>query len=367
MKRLLVAIIVLCMGMGLLVGCSSNDTQPVEPSVSEEKVEMTGTLEPVEDLHEGERRNILTGEWMEEAAASHRPLAVMMGNTTAALPQHGIGQAGVVYESPVEGGLTRIMAVIYDYQNVEKIMSIRSCRHYFVHWALEYNALYAHYGQAKYALDILGQSYVHNLSGLESSVENVMYKRDDSRSAPHNAYTTGELVLKGIEVKGYETALDSDYDRHFLFAEDEEPVVLTEGQDALLIKPGYVINKPWFEYNEEDGLYYRFQYGNKHIDGIDNSQLSCKNIILQVSSVSVIDDKYGYLDVETVGSGNGYYVTNGKMIPITWSKDSVTAPTYYYKEDGTELTLNVGKTWICIVDDAAEDDIVIQGEVSETE
>lgn len=355
----------MCMCVALLSGCSGSE-EPAAPAVSatEEKVEMTGTLEdvPVVDEHEGLDRSILTGEWIDEEKAALRPIAIMMGNTTAALPQHGISHAGVVYESPVEGGLTRIMAIIHDYSAVEKVMSIRSCRHYFVHWALEYNAMYAHYGQSKYALDILSQSYVHNLNGLDGSVGNAMYKRDDSRSAPHNAYTSGELILKGIEVKEYPTALSEDYDRHFLFAEDEdEQVQLEGGQDALVVKPGYLINKPWFEYNAEDGMYYRFQHGDKQVDGIDNSQLSCKNIILQVSSVSVIDSKYGYLDVETVGSGNGYYVTNGKAIPITWSKDSVKEPTHYYKEDGTEITMNVGKTWICIIDDAYEDNITFTG------
>lgn len=359
MKRLLVLLMTLCMGFTVLTGCSSEEP-PVE--TGEDKVEMSGTLEAVEDTHEGQSRSILTGEWIDEEVAGQRPIAVMMGNTTAALPQYGISHAGVIYESPVEGGLTRIMAVIQDYKDVEKIMSIRSCRHYFVHWALEYDAIYAHYGQAKYALDILGQSYVNNLNGMDSAVENAMYERDSNRKAPHNAYTSGELILKGIEVKEYETALDADYEGHFVFNEDEEnQIQLDGGMDALVVKPGYQVNKPWFEYNEEEGLYYRYQHGSEQIDAIDNSQLSCKNIILQVSAVSVIDEKYGYLDVETVGSGTGYYVTNGKAIPITWSKDSVTAPTHYYTEDGTEITMNLGKTWICVVDDAYEDNITFTG------
>ena len=70
----------------------------------------------------------------------------------------------------------RLMAIFQDYANLEKVMSIRSCRHYYVHWALEFDAIYAHYGQAKYAVEILSQDYVNNLSGLDGGVEKVMYK-----------------------------------------------------------------------------------------------------------------------------------------------------------------------------------------------
>lgn len=355
MKKRIVYAMIVCLAGLSLAGCAKEEA----PQQDTTTVQMEGTVEVAEDTHEGEARSLLTGEWVSEEEASMRPLAIMLGNTTGALPQYGIGQAGVVYESPVEGGLTRLMAVIQDYEEIDKIMSVRSCRHYFVHWALEYDAIYAHYGQAKYALDILGKDYVDNLNGLDGAVGNVMYERDSSRKAPHNAYTDGEKIQAGIEVKGYETTLADDQEAHFLFAEDTEEVSLADGVDAAIVRPGYQVNEPWFAYDEADGLYYRFQYGAKQIDAIDNSQISCKNIILQISSVSVIDSDHGYLDVETVGSGTGYYVTCGKAIPITWSKESVTAPTRYYTEDGAELEMNQGKTWICIVDDTYEDKITL--------
>ena len=116
---------------------------------------------------EGMARSYLTGEWIDETIANQRPLAVMLGNTKIATPQYGITDADVIYEAAVEGQETRLMAIFQDYANLEKVMSIRSCRHYYVHWALEFDAIYAHYGQAKYAVEILSQDYVNNLSGLD--------------------------------------------------------------------------------------------------------------------------------------------------------------------------------------------------------
>ncbi len=54
------------------------------------------------------------------------------------------------------------------------------------------------------------------------------------------------------------------------------------------------------------------------------------------------------------GGGSGYYITNGKAIPVTWKKDSTNAPARYYDADGNEITMNQGKTWVCVVQDSMQ-------------
>ena len=56
---------------------------------------------------------------------------------------------------------------------------------------------------------------------------------------------------------------------------------------------------------------------------------------------------------------NGYYITNGYAIPITWEKEDDYALTKYYDPNGNEIVLNTGKTMICIVEDTAEDSLTI--------
>lgn len=356
MKKTVViaGIAILC--VSLFAGCGKKETEEKVSSAPKEKIEGVVEEEPA-DLHEGQARSYLTGEWIDEELAAKRPLAVMLGNTPAALPQYGIGDAQVVIEAPVEGALTRLMAIFGDYESAERIESIRSCRHYYIDWALEFDAMYAHCGQAYLAEDTLNSGVIDNLSALEGKL-NVMYARDSSRKAPHNMYTDAEKIQAGIEVKGYETAYDESYTGHYIFNEDdEEQILLPDGEDAAVLEPGYKQNKPWFVYNEEDGLYYRYEYGDKQIDAIDNSQLSCKNIILQVCDWHVADKDAGYLDVNTTSGGEGYYVTNGKIVPVTWSKESKSAPTRYFYEDGAEIILNQGKTWVCIIQNTYKDDI----------
>ena len=126
------------------------------------------------------------------------------------------------------------------------------------------------------------------------------------------------------------------------------------------IEPGYLINKPYFEYNEEDGLYYRYQYGDKHIDQENNEQLAFKNIILQNTYYETRDD-HGYLAFQDHdNTRDGYYITNGKAFHINWKKSSDFSATKYYDDDYNEIELNTGKTMICIIQDQKKDAVVIQ-------
>ncbi len=358
MKKAFVWVMMGILTVSMLAGCGKKETepvvsQPVEESVAEPEPEPEEPKTP-----EGMARSYLTGEWINENIAAQRPVAIMLGNTKIATPQYGITDADVIYESAVEGQETRLMGIFQDYANLEKVMSIRSCRHYYVHWALEFDAIYAHYGQAKYAVELLSQDYVNNLSGLDGSLEGTMYKRDSSRKAPHNAYTTGEGIVAGIQTKGYETKHASDYTGHYKFNEDDSTQIeLTNGQDAAVVAPGYLVNKPWFVYDSETGLYKRFQNGEAQTDGNNGEQVAVKNVIIQICGWSRMSNDDEYLDMETMAGGNGYYITNGKAIPVTWSKDSLQAPTRYFDADGNEITLNQGKTWVCVTEDTYADKI----------
>ncbi len=332
------------------------DTEPVEDTIPDEEE----TVVEEEDTHEGEAKSFLTGEWIDEKLARQRPVSCMIGNTDSALPQYGIGQAQIIYEAPVEGGLTRLMGIFQDYKDIEKLGSVRSSRLYYAYYSMGFDAIYLHYGQASYAQGFLESGQIDDLNGLDYAVDQAVIYRDSSRKAPHNAYATGKGLVAGMELKKYETEYADDYQGHYQFAQDEEPVVLSGSscQDAAVVQPGYLINKPYFEYNSKDGLYYRYQYGSKHIDGNDSSQLAVKNILIQNSSVRTLDDK-GYLEIATTGEGTGWYITGGKAVSLTWKRADHFSPTQYFDSDGNEILLNQGKTWVCITDSSHLDRVHI--------
>ena len=232
-------------------------------------------------------KSYLTGESVPESIGRRRPVAVMMGNNISGAPQSGIGHAGVVYEAPVEGNITRLMGILEDYDELERIGSVRSCRDYYLFYANEFQAIYAHYGQAAYALPYLEQHVIDNLNGIQMG--NLAFFRTTDRKAPHNAYTDAAHLQAGIDAMGYSQEYKEDYTGHYLFAEDGMETV-PDGITAAIVKlDNFTDNHPWYEYDAESGEYRRFQYGKEHVDQLDNEQLTCDNIILQYSSCPAYD------------------------------------------------------------------------------
>lgn len=310
-----------------------------------------------EEIPEGYVQSDISGKYISPETDGKRPVAVVFNNTKVAVPQSGISQADVIYEAPMEGGDVRLLGIFQDYSNLEKIGSVRSARTYFIAFALEYDAILTHYGKAWTSEYLLNEKFVHNLDGTGGVGSTVFYRTSD-RKAPHNAYASTDGILAGVEKMNYSLEHDTDYKKHFKFTAEDSQNVLDGGSDANYVKPGYAINKSWFEYNEEEGVYYRFQFEGAHIDEMNNEQLKAKNIIIQYTPCTIYEGS-SYLNLNVWDGGSGYFITNGKSIPITWKKDSQYGATRYYDENGKEIQLNPGKTWISIMETSRKDKTVI--------
>ncbi len=311
---------------------TEEETLPETEPEPEERVEVDGKI-----------RSYLTGEMVDAKKANRRPLAVMMSNDKQALPHYGINRAGVVYEAPVEGGMNRYMAIIEDYDGLERIGSVRSCRTYYTYFAREFDAIYAHYGQSTFAKPYLKN--VDNINGLEGVGGNAYYRTND-RKSPHNAYTSFDRLQTAMEKLGYSQEYDPEYKGHYQFARSGEEVILENSLEAQRVYPGYGMNQPYFEYNEEDGLYYRYQYGGPHCG--DEGQIAVRNIIFQYCATG----RYAtteYLNIDVHEPQYGYYITGGRAIALSWEKDGQFGVTHYYNTENEEITLNQGKTWVCVI------------------
>jgi len=349
-------VLIVTMLMAMLSSCGKKEEPVVEAIPTPESVVEEATPEPTpepkEELAEGMVRSYLTGEVVPKEIGRRRPVAVMMNNARVATPQAGIANAGVIYEAPVEGGMTRLMSIIEDYDDLTKIGSMRSCRDYFIFYASGFDAIYVYFGQAVYALGFLELPEVNGLSGLAGYGSSVFYRTSD-RKAPHNAYTSFEGIQKGIEICDYTQKYKKGFKGGYNFAKEGEAVELSSEWVADVIKPGYYVNDARFEYNEEDGLYYRFQFGDKQIDELTGEQLAFKNVLIQYSTWRNYDEN-GYLNIDVDAPNRGVYITNGKAIEVTWMKTEPWGPTFYYDADGNQITMNQGKTWVCIVQDTME-------------
>ena len=371
MKRLQVLFLVALSSSLLLFGCGKekeSDAQPVvEPIVealpesgeeNPEEAEENAT-NPDTPPAEGMVRSRLTNEWVDEEVAKTRPIAVMVPNSKTA-SQYGLSDASVLYECNVEGSMTRLMAIWEDWSNYEKLGNIRSCRDYYLYWAFEWDAIYIHYGGPFYIDDLIGRDDTQNINCIEFG--DATY-RDTAKNSTDNAFTSADRIKKAAEHYDYPLEYREGYadEQHYMFASDSDPNTLEQYSDAITatkidMSPAYPVTNCYFEYNEETGLYDRFQHlsgdsDGPHIDLANNQQLAFKNILVQNTYFEVRDQK-GYLAFQCHDTTrDGWFFTNGKGIHVTWEKTSDYGATRYYDDNGNEIKLNTGKTMVCILED----------------
>ncbi len=328
-----------------------------------QKPEATQAVETTTaDPHAGMARSYLTGEYIKAEDAKRRPYAVMINNIQAAIPQYSISNADIIYESPVEGSITRLMAIFQKPDKLKRIGSVRSCRIYFAYMSKEWDSIYVHYGQSKYAKKFLKSKQIDNICSWNG--EGAFYRTSD-KPAPHNCYASGKGLLKQRKKLKYRKDHDDTYTGNFKFADIDKPLELDQGIDAQKVKVGYSYNNASYKYDKDKQKYFRSQYGSKHIDAVNKKQLSCTNIIIQyVKTVLYPDNKS--LKMTQKGDGKGWYITRGKAIKITWHKDKQkSGQTKYYDENGEEITLNNGKTFIQIVQKEDKKKTKIKGDQPE--
>ena len=273
-----------------------------------------------------------------------RPYAIVINNSTVAVKvQTGLQQAYMVYEFPVEGGLTRLMALYKDVPDFT-IGTIRSSRHNFLDYAMEHDAIFIHYGWSHYAEDDereLRYDYINGtLGGGPFWRENPA-----SLATEHTAYTSIGKIKEYVKNKEIRSTTDQglvlNYDINGVDLSKKDGNILANN---IAIPSNGSINTT-YEYDKENKNYKRFVNGNANIDYYTKEQFTVKNIIVQKINTKMASDNY-YWDLETVGSGTGYYITEGYAVPITWSKENREAKTKYRYVDGTEIQLNDGNTYI---------------------
>ncbi len=352
---------------------STSEETSEETSVTEERIadEPTITERIVID---GQMQSYLTGEWKDEEIVRRRSMAVMMPNNKAALPQYGISRASIVYEAPVEGRVSRLMCFVEDYDDMDHIGPVRSSRDYYVYEAMAYDAIYCNWGLAiPFVEDLLKSDRVDNVSQAVKGIHNSAAEAFDRISRPGYATEyTGYMFIDGYEkaVKRlkYETEYRDTFEQAFTFANDGHRVDYKDQDKATKIYPGgkdknrsgYGDANPCFEYNEEDRLYYRSQYGKAHTDEMNGEQVAVSNIVFKVCHGEVREGGGDYLAFGVHGEGDAYIFTAGRVIKGTWERTGDNAANMFYDEDGNEIIFNQGKTWICNIWEEYEDCIVYE-------
>lgn len=339
----------------ILSSCGKDRTEaPFDVEQGAEQV-----AEPV--VQEVVYKSRLTGLEVEKEDVDRRPVAIMINNIKAALPQYGISKASIVFEALAEGGITRLLAVFEDLEGIEQIGTVRSSRPYYLDLAQSVDAVYIHIGGSEEAYRQIKSRKMDSFDLIEGK-NNSMYWRDKQRiktnGYEHSVFTSGERIMQKLEEQNVRMTRAESYGDVFAFSEDAD----YSGNDALRVKAVFSPYKTGtYTYDEDSGMYRIGQYGGAHVDALYNAQLAFKNIfILRVNSYVIKGDTAGRLAFDIVGSGTGKYIVNGTATDIRWSRTSKSAPFKFSLADGTELKVVPGDSYVALIPLSA--DLSIEGD-----
>lgn len=290
-------------------------------------------------------RHPLTGEPSATEVARPQVFGIMVENSADAWPIAGAEDAFLVIETPVEANIPRLLAFYYDGQSVEKIGPVRSARPYYLDWAQELGAFYAHCGGSPAALELISAG---NIFDLNEFWNGKYFWRSPSRFAPHNIYTSSELLEAAAD--SLAATKDEVAPSYGLWNFKGDNPAENPSDTDLTIAGGFAYKIEW-RYDMTTNKYTRWQ-SEQEVKSEDRDSIFANNIAVVYTPISIIDS-IGRREIETVGQGEALVLQDGRKIPTIWRKESADARLRFYAEDGKEIDWNVGKTWIEVISTTA--------------
>ena len=362
-KKILLAVGVMAM-LFQVTGCKKEEA-PKSEDTPKKKVEQQAeqTKEESQTVQGAEvtqkevpaNQNLLTGVGdLSEGAIGKRPVAVMVNNVQKAMPQYGVSQADLIFEIPVEGDATRFMALYGDYTKVPQICPIRSCRYYFPALSQGFDAFYVNWGIDDTIADYLQALDLDQIEGITNT--GGLFGRDQEKlgqgyAVEHTGFFDGTRLVSYIESKGLRTDLKEEKKgAAFLFNGMDEQLK-PEGSDCTQVDVQFGAQSSTFTYDAEKKVYLKQINGTPQTDAKTGEQLAFTNVLVLETEISVRDE-VGHKQIDWDGGANakGYYISNGGVQEIRWSKDENNEESYlrFYDLNGKEIKINRGKSYIAL-------------------
>lgn len=362
-KKILLAVGVMAM-LFQVTGCKKEEA-PKSEDTPKKKVEQQAeqTKEESQTVQGAEvtqkevpaNQNLLTGVGdLSEGAIGKRPVAVMVNNVQKAMPQYGVSQADLIFEIPVEGDATRFMALYGDYTKVPQICPIRSCRYYFPALSQGFDAFYVNWGIDDTIADYLQALDLDQIEGITNT--GGLFGRDQEKlgqgyAVEHTGFFDGTRLVSYIESKGLRTDLKEEKKgAAFLFNGMDEQLK-PEGSDCTQVDVQFGAQSSTFTYDAEKNVYLKQINGTPQTDAKTGEQLAFTNVLVLETEISVRDE-VGHKQIDWDGGANakGYYISNGGVQEIRWSKDENNEESYlrFFDLSGKEIKINRGKSYIAL-------------------
>ena len=276
------------------------------------------------------------------------PIAVMIDDNVVARPQSGFNAAAVVYQAPADGGEDRYMLVFQD-QLAQDIGPVRSGRPYFVHWACEFRAGFAHYGgDLKTLTEVIPSvrgDLMFDMDALGRAAD--AFHRVKTREKPHNAYTSSDRLRKTATQLGVPEGMVGV--ENWLFRDDGPASLRPE---SMTISVPYNRGSTSYTYDRVSNTYLRSIAGKAQVDPVDGQRVAARNVIVLFMRLSVDPESepgHHRPVLKHIGTGNAWVFRDGEVIKGTWRKDSTGSLTRFFDASGAEIQLLRGQVFVQVV------------------
>ncbi len=285
----------------------------------------------------------LTGLRPPDGKVPHRAaLAVKVENLPVARPQWGLDKADIVFEEPVEGGITRFIAV-FQCQSADRIEPVRSAR-LVDPKILEPlgRMLIAYSGAIQPAVDEI-DSKRSLLSDVGAYVAGSAYWRDPDREAPHNLVTSTAALYAAAAALHY-----PDKPPTPIFSYGRE---VSGGHPAAVVNLYFPIDTTTWTWHEDTGLYYRSYSDTGPALMGDGVQITASNVVVMFvyeHPTPWIEDDTGAHenDLALKGTGPAMIIRDGTVFYGRWERPKLDDPAVFYDtKSGEKITLTPGNTW----------------------
>ena len=287
----------------------------------------------------------LTGLRVADPSHATRPaIAVKVDNLDAsaetAVPQSGLPRADVVFEEIVEGNITRLVGV-FQSQDPGRVGPVRSARTTDVHLLPQFGkVLFAWSGGNDGVVGAVRSSPALIDLGYDRATSS--YARDRSRRAPHNLY------VQATELWGRAPAGVPAPPPLFQYRTpgqvSQAGAVPAAGVD-LSWGGGQASSPVSWRWDHTLRLYVRSQRGRPHVDE-DGTRLAAQNVVVLVTAYGQSPADRRSPEALTVGSGEAFFYTNGRVIHGRWDRPAEDRPATLVADDGAPILLTPGQTWV---------------------
>jgi len=277
----------------------------------------------------------------DSSVVKRRPLAVKIENLKAARPQTGINSADIVYETTVEGGITRFNC-LFDSTIPATVGPVRSARLSDFWIVPQYQGLFFYSGSNSQVDKGLKP---RNMTKLSYNSATSLYHRISGRKAPHNLYLSLSQAYAAAQKRGIAIA-GSGPNPGLVFGELSSGETTTPA--SAIDIPFSVLSHVNWTWDSATKHYLRSNDGAISIDALTGKQLWATNIVVMWANYTTESklDPAGNptYDITLGGTGKAAVFRNGVRIDGTWSATANTPPTFTDAQ-GKTIPLEPGRTW----------------------